>query len=76
MAKKRPNNNFITIAGERKILAEWCEIYGISKQCVIGRIKSGMDPEEAITKPTRKYRDNQQRRVEREAAEEYGGDWC
>lgn len=49
----------ITIDGEEKRLYEWVKEYGplngITKQVVIDRMKRGMDAEEAITKPVRKY---------------------
>lgn len=41
---------FITI-GERKSLAEWCEVYGIKSATVRSRIKKGWPAERAVTTP-------------------------
>lgn len=49
------NKKYITIDGERHHLSEWCSIFGISKQLVIGRVKRGWDIERSITTPARTY---------------------
>jgi hypothetical protein len=50
------HKTFITIDGETRRLHEWAEEYGISWQCIIGRVRSGWDWELAIVTPTRAYR--------------------
>lgn len=50
-AANRSTNVYAVINGERKIISEWCRIYGISRYTVSTRMRNGMTPEEAITTP-------------------------
>ena len=53
------NNVFVTIGEERKHIAEWCRIYGITRQAVNHRVRvAGWELERAIVTPRRKYRKN------------------
>lgn len=45
----RRNNVRITYNGETKTLVEWSELYGISYNCLRGRIVRGWDIEKALT---------------------------
>ncbi len=50
-----PYKNYWTINGVRKAAKEWCNIYGISVQTVMYRVKAmGMTPVEALSKVGRK----------------------
>ena len=48
-------NRYFEIDGQKKCMAEWCEYYGINRQVVELRIKSGWDVEEAFRKPVGRY---------------------
>lgn len=51
----RSNNIIITIDGEAKTLAEWCEVYDVPYFTIWSRIKKyGRDPVEALTTPIRR----------------------
>lgn len=60
-----PPPHYITIDDETKTLTEWVREYGpltgITQELVRDRINRGWDPETAVTKPVKKYRDNQER---------------
>src|SRR5262245_474118 len=62
--KKVGNQTFITIDGETKRLCEWSRLYGISWQCILGRVRSGWDWEVAIVTTARTYRRKSPRGVE------------
>ena len=47
--RNQRSNFLITINGETKCLAEWCEISGVNYSAARGRIKRGMPPEIAVT---------------------------
>lgn len=51
-ANKR-RNVFITIGGERKHAAAWARQYGISAKLLCRRLKRGIEPEIALTTPSR-----------------------
>jgi len=51
-ARNRRNTIFAEINGISKPLAEWCEIYGISRNTVYERLKRGWTKFIAITTPT------------------------
>lgn len=44
----------IEIDGVKKNVTEWCKIFGTSRNTAYGRIKRGLDPIEAVSKPPRK----------------------
>lgn len=44
-------NRHITIDGETKTVAQWCEIYGISQQTVHSRLTNGWNEQDAIRIP-------------------------
>lgn len=51
--RNRSNNHMVTIDGETKALAEWCEIYGNNLPLVSNRISNmGWDEETAIKTPS------------------------
>ena len=71
-SKKRRNNVLITKDGTTHSMAEWCRILRISKGCVWHRIKSGMTPLDAISKPSRS---NGSKCIDRQI-EKYGVPTC
>lgn len=50
----RRNNVRLCLRGENKTISEWGIIFGISATTISSRIKSGMNPESAITMPSKK----------------------
>lgn len=53
--RNKRNTKWISYNGETKSLAEWCETLGLNYPFMYYRIEeSGMDPEEAFTKPSRR----------------------
>jgi hypothetical protein len=52
--RNRRSNTFIEIRGDRRTLAEWLEITGLSKTGYRLRIKRGLSPADAITLPSRR----------------------
>jgi hypothetical protein len=50
-ARNRRNNRLISIDGQTRCLAEWCEIFNTSVDRVLKRLLSGMPPEVALTLP-------------------------
>lgn len=52
----RATNHFLEIDGENKTIAEWSKEYGTSEELIHSRLKSGWDPELAVTTPPRKYK--------------------
>ena len=52
--RNRRNSRSITIGNETKSLADWAIKYSIRYDTIWRRIKSGMDPVTAVTKPLRK----------------------
>lgn len=49
--RNKRTNHVVTINGKTRCLAEWVEIYNISRATVKGRISRGVDPAIAITTP-------------------------
>lgn len=49
-ARNKRNNHYVMINGQRKLLKEWCAIFGISTVSVYKRIRLGMNDVEAITR--------------------------
>lgn len=49
--RNQTNNRFFTINGERKCLAEWCEIYNKTYCCVEARLSRGWDIVRALSTP-------------------------
>lgn len=47
--RNKRNNSIFQIGGERKTLAEWCEIYNTNHSRVIARLKYGWDIEKALS---------------------------
>lgn len=45
----------VTINGETKCISEWCRVFNLSRWTYATRIKSGLTPEQAITKPVQKH---------------------
>ncbi len=52
---KNPNNVSITIDGETNLVMQWLKIKSMSTTTYYNRIKKGMTPVEALTKPLRTY---------------------
>lgn len=50
----RSTNHVIEHNGERRTIAQWSDVCGISKYTISDRIQRGWDPIDAITKPARK----------------------
>jgi hypothetical protein len=57
-ARNRRNSHFITIDGEKVLLIEYCERYGLDRSVVYARLKMGWRLEEAICIPTRPRKPN------------------
>lgn len=55
-ARNKRNNLLITIRGETRCFAEWCEHFGIKQGAAYTRLLLGWDAERAFTQPTRKKR--------------------
>jgi hypothetical protein len=52
--RNRTTNAYVVVQGERLVLAEACERYGISHSRVRSRIKAGWPVEKAVVTPTKK----------------------
>lgn len=50
-ARNKRNSRFITANGSTKTLAEWAEKLGCQPTAITARLKSGMDADEAVSKP-------------------------
>lgn len=51
----RRDNRFITLNGETKTMAQWCEQLGLPQKTISQRINGyGWSPERALTEPIRK----------------------
>ena len=46
--KNTRQNHHMTIRGETKTIAEWCNFYGVSRSTVYSRLARGQTPEEAL----------------------------
>jgi len=53
-ANNKTNNHRETIDGETHTLAEWSRISGINQAVILGRLKRGWNPKEAVFKPVDK----------------------
>lgn len=51
-------NRPVTINGETKNLMEWAEVFGIAKQALMYRLRTGVPVETALTTPIRGHRKN------------------
>jgi hypothetical protein len=52
-SRNRRSNRMITLEGETRSLAEWCEIKGSSRDTIRKRLESGWTPEAAFATPVR-----------------------
>lgn len=57
-SRNRKNTIWLTVGGINKRLVEHAEDRGMSAFTIYERLAAGMSPEEALTKPVRKRRDN------------------
>lgn len=57
-SKNKRDNVYIEINGETKILNDWIKYYNINMSTYYKRIKSGMSPQEALTKIGKRKRYN------------------
>lgn len=55
--RNKRNNRKIVAFGEEKTMTEWEEITGISDSTIDARIKNGLLPEEALSKPVQRRKD-------------------
>jgi hypothetical protein len=51
--RNRRNTKWITIKGQTKCAAEWCEIYNCTQNLFSSRLSRGWDPLKALTTPPR-----------------------
>lgn len=51
-ANNRRSNRLLTYKGETKTMQQWCDIFGITKECVSYRLKKGWPIERALTETT------------------------
>jgi len=49
----RVTNRILTYKGESHTMSQWCDITGLSKATIYGRLKSGWDIEKVIETPSR-----------------------
>lgn len=49
--RNRRSNRMITIDGQTKTLAEWCELRGLPRSTIQKRLKAGWTAEKALTQP-------------------------
>jgi len=49
--RNRRNNHWVEIAGERKTLAEWCELRRLPRSTVQKRLRAGWTPDRALSEP-------------------------
>lgn len=50
-SRNKRSNKIIEFNGQKKCLVEWCELYGLEKRTLCGRLLKGWDIEKAITTP-------------------------
>lgn len=50
--RNRRSNRWLEIDGFRRTLSEWCELYNVRLPMVRQRILKGMNPKDALTKPS------------------------
>lgn len=55
--KENPRVHYIVINSVRKTADEWCEETGVPIATALKRMKRGMSPEEAVTKPVKKLQE-------------------
>lgn len=48
-SRNKTNTHWIYAFGKTLCLMEWSEITGINRDTIVARIKSGLEPEEALT---------------------------
>ena len=56
-ARNRRNNRIIEAFGEKRILVEWSERFGIKASTIANRLSRNIPPDVAISTPTRSRRD-------------------
>jgi hypothetical protein len=49
--RNRRSNRMITMGGETRTLAEWCELRGLPRSTVDKRLRAGWAPERAMSEP-------------------------
>lgn len=54
--RNRRNNHFLTLHGDTRTMAEWCEILGLGKDTLSWRIRKGWSVERALLTPARPKR--------------------
>ena len=52
-SRNKRNTKYFIIDGQKKCLAEWCDIYNVAYSMVLRRLYNGMSIVEALTKPSR-----------------------
>lgn len=52
-ARNRTTSRYLEVDGERRVVAEWCEVFGISSSVFYNRVKRGWDAKRALTTPAR-----------------------
>lgn len=52
--RNRRNNHMVELNGQSKTMSEWCQEKGVAKSTILNRVKSGMSPQEAFTRPVRR----------------------
>ena len=57
----KSTNTRIEVDGKVLTLKEWSMKYGIREDTLIRRLQAGWSPKDAVTKPVRRYRDNDKR---------------
>jgi hypothetical protein len=50
-ANNKRNNHWITASGKTQTMAQWAKELGCNPSNIIYRLRTGMSPEEAVTKP-------------------------
>lgn len=64
--RNKRNNRLLTLNGETRCITEWCAITGMSKECLLYRLKAGWTAEEALN-PHRRSRQSGHQPSRREA---------
>lgn len=54
--RNKSDNRLLTMNGDTKSLAEWCEITGIPRHCLTGRLRRGWTEEKTLTYPYQQYK--------------------
>lgn len=49
--RNKRNNKMLTHGGATRCQAEWCEVTGLPKSCILWRLKSGWPVDKALTLP-------------------------